>query len=37
MNDNSAKNPSKSLVIPTATDDMVVKFFPETIYPFINF
>ena len=33
MNDNIAKNPSKSLVVPTAytTDDMAVKIFPETI------
>ena len=33
MDDNIAKNCSKSLVIPTgkATDHMALKFFPETI------
>ena len=34
MNDDFAKNPSKSLVVPTAltTDEMVLKFFPEAIF-----
>ena len=33
MDDNIAKKQSKSLVIPTGktTDDIVLKFFPETI------